>query len=68
MDGDFLIVALGGQGGVSWLRVYNAEVAEVIVTRLNQIQGYSASSFNDPSGAPGPHVGYHKGNLGPKQV
>jgi hypothetical protein len=67
--GDYLIVALGGQGGVSAIRVFNAEVAEAIVTRLNQITGYTARVYNDPELVEGravPHQGLGRGGLGPK--
>jgi hypothetical protein len=67
--GDYLIVVLGGQGCWS-VRVFNAEVAEAIVTKLNQTVGYSARVFNDPELVDGrqvPHVGLGRGGLGPQR-
>jgi hypothetical protein len=68
--GDYLILVLGGQGGVSSIRVFSAEVAEAIVNRLNQLNGYSAVTYSDPELVEGrevPHAGVGRGGLGPKQ-
>jgi hypothetical protein len=51
-EGEFMVVALGGGGGVSVIRCQLLDVALTIRDRLRDIRGYSAIVFHDPATGP----------------